>query len=122
MIKFLACRLNPKQTVNFLKTGLSATNMYVRQACIHLSGVLYLYMGATLRTMVADEKPATIAMMEEEWAKLGDSKPPPPTRGLRIIKKGSTTAAGDDEQAEAEPTPEAAAPDPDELVDRTNIA
>lgn len=113
-----SCRLNPKQAVNFVKTGLSATNMYVRQSCIHLSGVLYLYMGATLRTMMADEKPAAIAMMEEEWTKLGDSKPPPPTRGLRIIKKEFTADNGDEQTEKAEPE---ATPDPDELVQRTNI-
>ena len=92
--------------------------MYVRQSCIHLSGVLYLYMGATLRTMMADEKPAAIAMMEEEWTKLGDSKPPPPTRGLRIIKKEFTADNGDEQTEKAEPE---ATPDPDELVQRTNI-
>lgn len=93
--------------------------MHVRQSCIHLSGVLYMYMGATLRTLLADEKPAVIALMEEEWAKLGDSKPPAPTRGLRVVKKDSA-GGGADNQAEAKAEPETP-PEPEELVDRTNI-
>ncbi|VDK33159.1 unnamed protein product [Taenia asiatica] len=119
-IKDFGFKLNGRQTVDFLKTGLSATNMYVRQSCIHLSGVLYMYMGATLRTLLADEKPAVIALMEEEWAKLGDSKPPAPTRGLRVIKKDSA-GDGADNQAETKAELEAT-PEPEELVDRTNIS
>nr|CDS20280.1 microtubule associated protein xmap215 [Echinococcus granulosus] len=121
-IKEFGFKLNAKQTVDFLKTGLSATNMYVRQSCIHLSGVLYMYMGATLRTLLADEKPAIIALMEEEWAKLSDSKPPAPTRGLRVVKKSSAPASGGaDGQAEAGAELEAS-PEHEELVDRTNIS
>lgn len=121
-IKEFGFKLNAKQTVDFLKTGLSATNMYVRQSCIHLSGVLYMYMGATLRTLLADEKPAIIALMEEEWAKLSDSKPPAPTRGLRVVKKSSAPASGGaDGQAEARAELEAS-PEHEELVDRTNIS
>lgn len=109
-------RINPKQTVSLLKTGLSATNMNVRQSCIHLAGVLYLYMGTTLRTMLSDEKPAMLAMLEEEWAKLGDSRPPPPTRGLKLIKKAPADAA-----SASGATAEEAPPEPDDLVDRTDI-
>ncbi|VDM16133.1 unnamed protein product [Hydatigera taeniaeformis] len=119
-IKEFGFKLNGKQTVDFLKTGLSATNMYVRQSCIHLSGVLYMYMGATLRTLLADEKPAVIALMEEEWTKLGDSKPPAPTRGLRVVKMDSTGEGANNHveaKEELEPIPE-----PEELVERVNIS
>ncbi|KAL5108615.1 Cytoskeleton-associated protein 5 [Taenia crassiceps] len=119
-IKEFGFKLNGRQTVDFLKTGLSATNMYVRQSCIHLSGVLYMYMGATLRTLLADEKPAVIALMEEEWTKLGDSKPPAPTRGLRVVKKDSA-GGGADNRVETNVELEAS-PEPEELVDRTNIS
>lgn len=113
----LSCRLNPKQTVATLKTGLGATNAQVRQACIQLSGVLYLYMGNTLRTLMADEKPAIVTLMEEEWNKLGDAKPPAPTRGIRMQKVISAEDEVDEQVGEAE----VASPDPEELIQRTNI-
>uniref|UniRef100_A0A5K3F5B7 Cytoskeleton-associated protein 5 n=1 Tax=Mesocestoides corti TaxID=53468 RepID=A0A5K3F5B7_MESCO len=120
-IKEFGFKLNSKQTVSFLKTGLSATNMNVRQSCIHLSAVLYMYMGATLRTLLADEKPAMVAMLEEEWAKLGDSKPPPPTRGFRLVKKEPSVGDGGSAQAAAEQEVEAP-PEPEDIVDRTDIS
>ncbi|VUZ38989.1 unnamed protein product [Hymenolepis diminuta] len=116
-IKEFGFTLNPKQTVATLKTGLSATNAQVRQACIQLSGVLYLYMGNTLRTLMVDEKPAIVTLMEEEWNKLGDSKPPAPTRGIRMQKVVSTEDEVDEQVGEAEVAP----PDPEELIQRTNI-
>ncbi|VDN99387.1 unnamed protein product [Rodentolepis nana] len=115
---YLYCRLNPKQTVASLKTGLGATNAQVRQACIQLSGVLYLYMGNTLRVLMADEKSAIVTAMEEEWNKLGDAKPPAPTRGAQIQKRDLI----DDEAEEQAGESEAAALDVEEMVDRTNIS
>nr|CDS27460.1 microtubule associated protein xmap215 [Hymenolepis microstoma] len=117
-IKEFGFKLNPKQTVAALKTGLGATNPQVRQACIQLSGVLYLYLGNTLRVLMAEEKPAIVAAMEEEWNKLGDAKPPAPTRGTRI-QKGDLVEDEVDEQAGES---EAAAMDIEEMVDRTNIS
>ncbi|KAM3186859.1 hypothetical protein ACTXT7_003450 [Hymenolepis weldensis] len=117
-IKEFGFKLNPKQTVATLKTGLSATNAQVRQACIQLSGVLYLYMGNTLRTLMADEKPAIVALMEEEWNKLGDAKPPAPTRGIRMQKAVSAEDEVDKQMGEAE----VASPDPEEFIQRINIS
>lgn len=76
-------------------------------------------MGNMLRTLMADEKPAIVAMMEEEWTKLGDSKPPAPVRGLRVFIKKAGSA--EEDQGVGQPEPEVTAPDPDELVDRANI-
>lgn len=64
---------------------------------------------------MSDEKPATLALMEEEWNKLGDAKPPAPTRGIRVQKGASVEDEDNGAVAEAE------APDPEDLVDRTNI-
>nr|VZI06113.1 unnamed protein product [Spirometra erinaceieuropaei] len=123
-IKEFGLQLNTKELLTCLKTGLGATNLQVRQACIYLSSVMYLYMGGTLRTLLSDEKPALVALLEEEWAKLGDSKPPAPTRGLRYVMQQQQSTAGDGATAAAaqEAAAEPEVPDPEDLVPRTDIS
>ncbi|VDM02531.1 unnamed protein product [Schistocephalus solidus] len=120
-IKEFGLQLNTKELLVCLKTGLGATNLQVRQACIYLSSVMYLYMGGTLRTLLSDEKPALVALLEEEWSKLGDSKPPAPTRGLRYVKQQQSTAS-DGASAEGAAAAEPEVPDPEDLVPRTDIS
>ena len=64
------CRVNIKPLVQSLKTALGATNPAVRQAAITLLGVCYMYMGAPLRTLFEDEKPALLAQIDSEFEKV----------------------------------------------------
>ncbi|TNN09737.1 Cytoskeleton-associated protein, partial [Schistosoma japonicum] len=71
----------PLQEVGpLLKTGLNATNPSVRQSSLTLAGTIHLYLGDRLATLLADEKPALVALLNGEFAKNKDRTAPLPTR------------------------------------------
>uniref|UniRef100_A0A8C6W2A6 Cytoskeleton-associated protein 5 n=1 Tax=Nannospalax galili TaxID=1026970 RepID=A0A8C6W2A6_NANGA len=87
--------LNVKAFINNVKTALAATNPAVRTSAITLLGVIYLYVGPSLRMFFEDEKPALLSQIDAEFEKMQGQSPPAPTRG---ISKHSMVGAdeGDD--------------------------
>lgn len=87
--------LNVKAFISNVKTALAATNPAVRTSAITLLGVMYLYVGPSLRMIFEDEKPALLSQIDAEFQKMQGQSPPAPTRG---ISKHSTsgTDEGDD--------------------------
>lgn len=57
--------LNVKAFISNVKTALAATNPAVRTSAITLLGVMYLYVGPSLRMFFEDEKPALLSQMNQ---------------------------------------------------------
>ncbi|XP_006896776.1 PREDICTED: cytoskeleton-associated protein 5 isoform X2 [Elephantulus edwardii] len=89
--------LNVKAFISNVKTALAATNPAVRTSAITLLGVMYLYVGPSLRMFFEDEKPALLSQIDAEFEKMQGQSPPAPTRG---ISKHSTSTADEGEDAE----------------------
>ncbi|CAH8441458.1 unnamed protein product [Schistosoma turkestanicum] len=70
----------PQEVGPLLKTGLNATNPSVRQNSLTFAGTIHLYLGDRLVTLLADEKPAVITLLNAEFAKNNDKTAPAPTR------------------------------------------
>ncbi|KAL3205497.1 hypothetical protein MRX96_040790 [Rhipicephalus microplus] len=81
-IKEFGLKVPVKPVIESIKKGLAASNPAVRTASITLAGVLYLYMGKTLRTLFEGEKAVLVQQLDAELAKLEGQKPPAPTRGV----------------------------------------
>ncbi|KAF6778761.1 hypothetical protein AHF37_03012 [Paragonimus kellicotti] len=80
-IREFGMKLPPQEVPPVLRTGLNATNPAVRQASLSLAGSVHLYLGDPLRNILADEKPAVVALLNAEFEKNAGQKPPVPTRG-----------------------------------------
>uniref|UniRef100_A2AGT5-3 Isoform 3 of Cytoskeleton-associated protein 5 n=1 Tax=Mus musculus TaxID=10090 RepID=A2AGT5-3 len=89
--------LNVKAFISNVKTALAATNPAVRTSAITLLGVMYLYVGPSLRMIFEDEKPALLSQIDAEFQKMQGQSPPAPTRG---IAKHSTSATDEGEDGE----------------------
>ncbi|XP_041753854.1 cytoskeleton-associated protein 5-like [Coregonus clupeaformis] len=85
--------INVKAFINHIKTALGASNPAIRTAAISLLGMMYLYMGASLRMFFEDEKAALLAQIDAEFEKMQGQTPPSPTRG-------STKRTGGQEEGE----------------------
>merc|ERR550534_2386288 len=70
-----------KSLIDYAKKALAHSNPAIRTGGISLLGVMFVSMGAKIRTFVEDEKPATLATIDAEFEKLKDEKPSAPTRG-----------------------------------------
>ena len=66
-------RVNIKALVANIKKALAATIPAVRQSAITLLGVCYMYMGAPLRTLFEDEKPALLSQIDAEIEKVSNT-------------------------------------------------
>uniref|UniRef100_A0A4W5P0I9 Cytoskeleton associated protein 5 n=1 Tax=Hucho hucho TaxID=62062 RepID=A0A4W5P0I9_9TELE len=106
--------INVKAFINHVKTALGASNPAIRAAAISLLGVMYLYMGASLRMFFEDEKAALLAQIDAEFEKMQGQTPPAPTRG-------STKRTGGQEEGE-EAKEEGGAGDIMDLLPRTDIS
>ncbi|KAM9545570.1 cytoskeleton-associated protein 5-like isoform 1-T2 [Salvelinus alpinus] len=106
--------INVKAFINHVKTALGASNPAIRAAAISLLGVMYLYMGASLRMFFEDEKAALLAQIDAEFEKMQGQTPPAPTRGS--IKR----TGGQEEGEEAKE--EGGAGDIMDLLPRTDIS
>ncbi|XP_042315119.1 cytoskeleton-associated protein 5-like [Sceloporus undulatus] len=85
--------------VGYLKSALVAVHPDVRASAFHLLGVIYLYVGAPLRTFFEDEKPSLLHKIDAEFGKLDGQSPPPPTRRCRKPSKdGGNEKRGGDAQ------------------------
>ncbi|XP_007497455.1 cytoskeleton-associated protein 5 [Monodelphis domestica] len=73
--------LNVKAFISNVKTALAATNPAVRTSAITLLGVMYLYVGPSLRMFFEDEKTALLSQIDAEFEKMQGQTPPAPTRG-----------------------------------------
>ncbi|XP_064144258.1 cytoskeleton-associated protein 5 isoform X3 [Loxodonta africana] len=89
--------LNVKAFISNVKTALAATNPAVRTSAITLLGVMYLYVGPSLRMFFEDEKPALLSQIDAEFEKMQGQSPPAPTRG---ISKHSASATDEGEDGE----------------------
>ncbi|XP_059161081.1 cytoskeleton-associated protein 5-like isoform X1 [Physella acuta] len=89
-------KLNVKALLATINKALAATNPGVRMAGISLLGVIYTYMGDTLRVFFENEKPALLQQIDAEFAKMKDVKPPMPSRKV-ISADGGDGDDGEDE-------------------------
>ncbi|KAM8815141.1 cytoskeleton-associated protein 5 isoform 2-T3 [Rhynchonycteris naso] len=87
--------LNVKAFISNVKTALAATNPAVRTSAITLLGVMYLYVGPSLRMFFEDEKPALLSQIDAEFEKMQGRSLPAPTRGT-CKHSTSGTDEGDD--------------------------
>ncbi|ESO97492.1 hypothetical protein LOTGIDRAFT_228176 [Lottia gigantea] len=113
-VKEFGLKINIKPMLETIKKAFAATNPAVRTSAISLLGVVYMYMGSTLRTFFESEKPALLQQIDAEFEKVKDQKPNPPTRGLSPAGSGD----GDEDDEEKEEAQEVAIED---LVPRTDI-
>ncbi|NWZ04218.1 CKAP5 protein, partial [Agelaius phoeniceus] len=91
--------LNVKAFISNVKTALAATNPAVRTSAITLLGVMYLYVGPSLRMFFEDEKPALLSQIDAEFEKMQGQTAPAPTRG---ISRHSVVGGDDGEEEEQE--------------------
>ncbi|NWZ97752.1 CKAP5 protein, partial [Nesospiza acunhae] len=91
--------LNVKAFISNVKTALAATNPAVRTSAITLLGVMYLYVGPSLRMFFEDEKPALLSQIDAEFEKMQGQTAPAPTRG---ISRHSVGGGDDGEEEELE--------------------
>ncbi|KAJ6667187.1 hypothetical protein lerEdw1_017165 [Lerista edwardsae] len=92
--------LNVKAFISNVKTALAATNPAVRTSAITLLGVMYLYVGPSLRMFFEDEKPALLSQIDAEFEKMQGQTPPAPTRGNSRHTVGSGDDGEDGEEQE----------------------
>jgi len=114
--------LQPRAAQECIKKGLAETNPAVRTAAIGLLGVLHWYMGATVKRMFEDEKPAMLTQIEAECDKYKGQSLPIPTRGGKR-KEGSADVEEEEYEAEIPmedlvPRQEIASKLTDELCDK----
>ncbi|EPY83998.1 cytoskeleton-associated protein 5 isoform a [Camelus ferus] len=108
--------LNVKAFISNVKTALAATNPAVRTSAITLLGVMYLYVGPSLRMFFEDEKPALLSQIDAEFEKMQGQSPPAPTRG---ISKHSTIGTDEGEDGDE---PDDGGNDVVDLLPRTEIS
>ncbi|KAL0278569.1 UNVERIFIED_CONTAM: hypothetical protein PYX00_000354 [Menopon gallinae] len=101
-MKEFGCVGQPKSFVEKVKKGLNATNAAVRTSAVTLCGVLYLYLGNQL-TVLLDEKPAVMALLNAEFEKHEGEKPPPTIRGS---KKSDDSINSEDSGSSVDDKPE----------------
>ena len=63
-------RVNAKPLLTHIKKAFGATNPAIRTAAVTLVGVLYMYMGQTLRVFFEDEKAALLQQIDAEIDKV----------------------------------------------------
>ncbi|XP_077499940.1 cytoskeleton-associated protein 5-like isoform X2 [Amblyomma americanum] len=117
-IKEFGLKVPLKAVIESIKKGLAASNPAVRTASITLAGVLYLYMGKTLRSLLEGEKATLVQQLDAELAKLEGQKPPAPIRGLAAPSGGEGTGGARDATDDVQE----AAVDMEDLVPRTDIS
>ncbi|XP_033370771.1 cytoskeleton-associated protein 5 isoform X2 [Parus major] len=92
--------LNVKAFISNVKTALAATNPAVRTSAITLLGVMYLYVGPSLRMFFEDEKPALLSQIDAEFEKMQGQTAPAPTRGISRHNVGGGGDDGEEEEQE----------------------
>ncbi|KFM68160.1 Cytoskeleton-associated protein 5, partial [Stegodyphus mimosarum] len=91
-IKLFGLKIQMKEVIDHLKRAFSSTNPGVRNAALSLIGVMYMYVGKSLRAFFEDEKPALLQQIDSEFDKIKDAKPPVPEKGKSAKLSGSGDA------------------------------
>ncbi|CAL8404824.1 unnamed protein product [Boreogadus saida] len=73
--------VNVKAFITNVKTALGATNPAIRTAAVSLLGVMFLYLGASLRVFFEDEKAALLSQIDTEFQRMQGQSAPAPSRG-----------------------------------------
>ncbi|XP_056463774.1 cytoskeleton-associated protein 5-A-like isoform X2 [Gadus chalcogrammus] len=108
--------VNVKAFITNVKTALGATNPAVRTAAVSLLGVMFLYLGASLRVFFEDEKAALLSQIDTEFQRMQGQCAPAPSRG-------SGRNEGEEKEGEAnEEGVDEAASDVVDLLPRTDIS
>ncbi|KAJ7324637.1 hypothetical protein JRQ81_017657 [Phrynocephalus forsythii] len=81
--------MEAKNYIAYLKFALAAAHPDVRASAFNLLGVMYLYVGISLRAFFEDEKPPLLSQIDTEFAKRRSQSPPPPIRGAGRFPRGS---------------------------------
>ncbi|XP_071485290.1 cytoskeleton-associated protein 5-like [Diadema antillarum] len=92
--------VNVKPLIAFIKKALAAVNPQVRTSAITLLGVIYMYMGATLRMLFDGEKAALLSQMDAEFEKMSGQSPPTPFRGAAAKKASEEDDDDEDDEDE----------------------
>uniref|UniRef100_A0A8C4MF70 Cytoskeleton-associated protein 5 n=1 Tax=Equus asinus TaxID=9793 RepID=A0A8C4MF70_EQUAS len=113
---------NQSETLNWLSNAIKEFEQPSLWLCsgltsaITLLGVMYLYVGPSLRMFFEDEKPALLSQIDAEFEKMQGQSPPAPTRG---ISKHSTSGTDEGEDGDE---PDDAGNDVVDLLPRTEIS
>jgi len=83
-----------KDLIDYLRECLESTNPQVKTQAIKTLVVLRKFVGAGLRDFLNDIKPALLATIDEEFNKVGNDKPSPPTRTCRGLKTSGKSSGG----------------------------
>ncbi|XP_071956177.1 cytoskeleton-associated protein 5-A-like isoform X2 [Antedon mediterranea] len=114
-----------KNFISYIKKALVATNPAIRTSAISTVGVMYMYMGAPLRMLFEDEKPALLAQIDTEFQKVTGTSPPAPFRGVKKEEKTDDVDGDDGEDDGDEDVGDVgggAAPSIQDLVPRVDIS
>ncbi|XP_005107466.1 cytoskeleton-associated protein 5 [Aplysia californica] len=112
-------KINVKGILPVVSKALAATNPGVRSAAIALLGVMYMYMGDTLRVLFDNEKPALLQQIDAEFEKVKGVNPPAPTR--KVMSAGGKDDEEDEDGEENGEENEGEVPVQD-LVPRNDIS
>lgn len=77
--------MNAKALIDNSKKALGSSNPAVRQAAITLLGTLYMYLGHNLNVFFENEKAALRDLINAEFDRYENEKPPAPIRGECIF-------------------------------------
>jgi len=67
---YLHYSITPKNVIEYVKKGISASNPQVRVAVISLLGVMYLYVGPQLSLFFENEKQTLLQQINAEFEKV----------------------------------------------------
>ncbi|XP_070564717.1 cytoskeleton-associated protein 5-like isoform X2 [Ptychodera flava] len=113
--------ITPKNYISYIKKAFGAVNPAVRASATSLVGVMYMYMGAPIRTLFEDEKAALLQQIDAEIVKVEGDKPPKPIRGQSKRKGGGDSDNEKDEDEEDEEDAPGGAAAMEDLVPRVDI-
>ncbi|XP_022647392.1 protein mini spindles-like isoform X2 [Varroa destructor] len=102
-IKEFGFKVPAKSVIETMKSALGASNPAVRAAAVKLFGVMYMYLKAPLRGFFESEKPAVLALLDQEMAAVQDETPPTPIRGVKASAGDDATDGGGGGDAEDGP-------------------
>ena len=97
VINDFGLRFSLKETVPLMRQALGSANGQVRSAAIASFGQLFLHTGKTLRTLLDDEKPALLQLIDAEFERVKDQPVPKPTKGIRATSNNEEDGVGGDE-------------------------
>lgn len=73
--------MNAKALIDYSKKALGSSSPAVRQASITFLGTLYMYLGHNLNVFFENEKVALRDLINAEFDRFENEKPPVPIRG-----------------------------------------